>query len=217
MRLGPVARPIVLASLALCVLMLVMSARAVLEARAEAARADVALATGDLDEAIVRLRNTARWYAPFNFYASDALTRLLRLAEAAEARGEHPRALTAYRGVHAAIYATRSFYTPHAELLAQADEHIAALMAAEPPAPVEGQRSPEQRKADYLTLLRPTQPSLFGVVLAIGGLVTWVGSAVAFLTWGVDGEGRALRRLGRRSIGLLLVGWIMFAVGLRIA
>jgi hypothetical protein len=216
-RLGPVARPLVLAALALCVLTLVMSARAVLEARAESARADVALAAGDADTAIVRLRTTARWYAPFNVYASNALTRLQRLAELSEARGEHARALTAYRAIHAAIHATRSFYTPHRELLASADEHIATLMAAEPPAPIEQQQSPAQRKADYLALLRPSQPRLIGVLLAIGGLVTWVGSAVAFLTWGVDGEGRALRRIGRRSIGLLLVGWIMFAVGLRIA
>lgn len=207
----------VLAALALCVLVLVMSARAVLEARAESARADVALAAGDIDAAIVRLRNTARWYAPLNFYASNALTRLLRLAETAEARGEHRRALAAYRAIHAAIQSTRSFYTPHPALLMQADERIAALMSAEPPAAVEGQRSPEQRKADYLALLRPIQPRLGGVLLAIAGLITWVGSAVAFLTWGVDGEGRALRRIGRRSIGLLLVGWIMFAVGLRIA
>ena len=217
MRLGPVARPLVLVALALCVLTLVMSARAVLEARGSSARADVALAAGDIDTAISRLRVTARWYAPFNFYASNALARLLSLAEIAEARGEHARALSAYRAIHAAIHATRSFYTPHGGLLEQADEHIATLMAAEPPAPVEQQHTPDQRKADYLALLRPTQPRLSGVLLAIAGLVTWVGSAVAFLTWGVDGEGRALRRIGRRSIGLLLVGWIMFAVGLRIA
>ena len=217
MRLGPVARPLVVTLLALVVLTLVMCARAVLEARAESARADVALAAGDVDQGLVCLRNAARWYAPFNVYASHALTRLSGLAEVAEGRGEHARALTAYRAVHAAIHATRSFYTPHEALLVKADERIAALMAAEPPAAIEGQRSPEQRKADYLALLRPAQPRLFGVLLAILGLVTWVGSALAFLTWGVDGEGRALRRIGRRSIGLLLVGWIMFAVGLRIA
>lgn len=217
MKLGPVARPLVLAALVLGVLFAVMTARSVLEARAEAARAEVALAAGDIDGAIVRLRASARWYAPLNFYASGSLARLAQIGEVAEGRGEHARALAAYRAIHAAIHAGRSFYTPHEALLAEADAHIAALMVREPPAAVEAGRSPAQRTADYLALLRPSQPRLFGVLLALGGLFTWVGSAVAFLTWGVDGEGRALQRLGRRSIGLLLVGWILFAVGLRIA
>jgi hypothetical protein len=208
---------LVLALCALSVLFVVASARAFLEARAEAGRASVALAAGDVDTAIVRLRTSARWYAPLNFYASGSLVRLQRLAEVAESRGEHDRALSAYRAIHASIHATRSFFTPQADLLAQADDHIAALMTGAPPAAFEAGRSVAERKADYLALLTPTEPRLVGVLLALAGLVTWVGSAVAFLTWGVDGEGRALRQLGRRSILLLLAGWILFAVGLRVA
>ena len=172
MKLGPVARPLALAALVLGVLFAVMTARSVLEARAEAARADAALGAGDLDEAIVCLRASARWYAPLNFYASGSLTRLARIGEVAEARGEHARALAAYRAVHAAIHATRSFYMPNEAQLAEADAHIAALMAREPPAPVEAGRSSDQRRADYLDLLRPKQPRLFGVLLALAGLVT---------------------------------------------
>lgn len=217
MRFGPIARPLLLTFAGILVLFLTMTARSVLEARAEEARARVALAAGDVDGAIIRLRASARWYAPFNVYASDALAELERLAGAAEKKGERDRALFAWRSIHASIHATRSFYMPHTERLARADERIAALMAAEPAVPVEGSRSPAERKADYLALLAPPEPRLFGVLLAMAGFVTWVGSATAFLTWGVDSEGRVLRRFGRRSVACLLLGWIMFAVGLRIA
>ncbi|MDB4990981.1 MAG: hypothetical protein JWN04_6159 [Myxococcaceae bacterium] len=217
MMLGPVTRTLAILGLSLLVLLLVMSSRAVLEARSASARASVALAAGDLDEAIVRLRSSARWYTPFNGYARSSLERLELLAEQAEARGEHARALSAYRSVHAAIQATRSLYMPNPDLLARADDHIAALMASEPPARIEQHRSEAQRKADYLALLVAHDPSPLGVLLAFAGFVTWVGSAIGFLSWGVDAEGRILRSVARRSVLLFLAGWIAFAVGLRVA
>jgi hypothetical protein len=217
MMLGPVKRALVVALASLAVLLSVMTLRALLEARAEAAQASAALHTGDLDGAIVHLRGSARWDAPFNGYAAGARERLIQLAEACEARGDHVRALAAWRSLHAAIMATRSFYTPHQEQLARADERIAGLMAREPPPAIEAQRSEADRKADYLELLQPHDPNPFGVLLACLGFVTWVGSAVVFLSWGVDREGRILRAIARRSVLFLLLGWIAFAVGLRIA
>ncbi|MET0285316.1 MAG: hypothetical protein ABW352_12630 [Polyangiales bacterium] len=217
MTLGPVKRAIVIALASLAVLLCVMTLRAVLEARAGAARATVSLRTGDLDEAIVHLRNSARWDAPFNGYAAEARARLVQLAEACEARGDQVRALSAWRSLHAAIMATRSFYTPHQDQLERADERIASLMAREAPPAIEAQRSEADRKADYLELLQPHDPNPFGVLLACLGFVTWVGSAVVFLSWGVDREGRILRAIARRSVLFLLLGWIAFAVGLRIA
>jgi len=217
MMLGKVPRALVVAGVSLCVLMLVMSLRAVLEARAEADKASAAIAAGDLDLAIVRLRASARWDTPFNVYAARSLLRLERLAETAEQAGEHERALSAYRSVHAAIQATRSFYTPHTEVLARADQRIAALMAREPPAKIEQNRSENQRRGDYLALLSAHDPEPLGVLLAFAGFITWVGSAVVFLSWGVDQEGRILRQVAKRSVLFLLLGWIAFAVGLRIA
>jgi hypothetical protein len=217
MTLGPIARAAAIALAALAVLMCVMSARALFEARAESARATAALAQGDVELAIVRLRSGARWVAPFNVYADEALDRLALLAAAEESAGRTARALMGYRAIHASIHASRSFYTPHEELLVRADERIAALMAEEPPAKIEQGRSLEQRKADYLALLQPSGPHPLGVLLAFAGFVGWVGSAIVFLLWGVDQEGRVLRPLGRRSVLCLLVGWIAFAVGLRIA
>jgi len=217
MILGKVPRAFAVVGASLCVLLLVMSLRAVLEARAEAEKASAALAVGDVELAIVRLRASARWDAPFNVYAERSLRRLERLAEQAEQGGEHERALSAYRSVHAAIQATRSFYTPHTDVLARADQRIAALMASEPAASIERSRSESERRADYLALLQAHDPEPLGVLLAFAGFVTWVGSAVVFVSWGVDQEGRILRGVARRSVLFLLLGWIAFAVGLRIA
>lgn len=217
MMLGPIARAIAIASGGLAVLFAVMSGRALFEARAEAARASSSLAAGDVDLAIVRLRSSARWAAPFNVYAEESLVRLEAIAQAARQRGDAGRELAALRAVHAAIHATRSFYLPHEDRLARADERIAALMAEQPVPPIDRAKSQEQRKADYLRLLAPGGPRPFGVLLALVGFATWVGSAVVFLLWGVDAEGRVLRPLGRRSAFFLLFGWIAFAVGLRLA
>jgi hypothetical protein len=217
MMLSPVKRAIAIALASLAVLMSVMTLRALLEARAEVAEATAALRRGDVDEAIVHLRGSARWDAPFNGYAADARARLVQLAEACEARGDAVHALAAWRSLHAAIMATRSFYTPHQDQLARADERIASLMAREPPPAIDAQRSEADRKADYLALLQPHDPNPWGVLLACAGFVTWVGSAVVFLSWGVDREGRILRAVARPSVLGLLLGWIVFAVGLRIA
>jgi hypothetical protein len=217
MMLGPIKRAVVITLAALAVLLSVMTLRAFLEARAASASARVALQRGDLQQGIVHLRGSARWDAPFNGYAADARAQLGQLAEACEARGDSVCALSAWRSLHAAIMATRSFYTPHQEQLARADERIASLMAREPPPPIEGQRSEADRKAEYLALLQPRDPNPFGVLLACLGFATWVGSTVVFLSWGVDREGRILRAVAKPSVLCLLLGWIVFAVGLRIA
>jgi len=217
MTLGPFGRALTQLFVVVVVLIALMATRTVLESRAAWAAAEVALAAGDVDRAIDRLRDTARWDAPLNPYAVSALARLDELGQRAEQTGDRARALAAYRAIHGAIMATRSFYTPHAAELARADERIATLMAAEPQAALDRGRTPEERKAAYLALLVPRDPRPLGVLLAFIGLFTWVGSAVAFVTWGVDAEGRFLRRFARRSVICLLVGWIAFAVGLRIA
>lgn len=217
MMLGPIARAVAIASATLGVLLCVMSVRAVFEARAESTRARSALAEGDVELAIVRLRSAARWWAPFNVYAEDALASLEQLAQREEGAGNGAHALMAYRAIHASIHAARSFYMPNRELLARSDERIAALMAAERAPKIDADRSFEQRKADYLALLDPAGPRPWAVLLAFAGMLTWVGSAVVFLLWGVDAEGRVLRPLGRRTVFFLLLGWIAFAVGLRVA
>ncbi|MFT3923156.1 MAG: hypothetical protein QM778_11545 [Myxococcales bacterium] len=218
MRLfSPYARTLAIALLCACVLCLVMAARAMLEARSEGLAARRALARGDYPAAVAGFRRSARWNAPGNVFARDSLGSLEQLGEALEARGDLPDALSAQRAIHAAIHASQGFVTLEPERLRRADERIAALMVREPPAEIDAGRPEAERRALYLSLLKGRSPNSFWVVFAFAGCVTWVVAAAVFLLRGVDERGRVMRRIARRSGLMLLLGWIAFALGLRLA
>lgn len=215
--LGPVARFVVTALLSLCVLITVLSVRALYEARAARGRADAALAADDLDLAVAELRGAARWTAPVNPYATGALDALERIATQARARGDNTRALAAQRAIHAAIHAGRSFYTPHADRLNRADRVIADLMAEAPPAEIDVARSKPERAIAYREALAVTRPRELWVASAVLGFITWVSGALVFMVYGLDAEGRLVRHIGKRSGLSVVLGWIAFALGLRLS
>ena len=217
MMFRPYARGLALALLGASVLCIVMWARAVLEARAEQAHARAALGQGDYVSAIAAYRRSARWNAPGNVYASDALGALEKLGAALEARGDWSDALAAQRAIHAAVHASRGFVTLDRARLERADQRIADLMAKEPPPEIDAGKSEAERRALYLSLLQGRAPNSFWVVFALLGCVTWVVATAVFLLRGVDHRGRVVRRIARRSAVMLLLGWIAFALGLRLA
>jgi predicted GNAT superfamily acetyltransferase len=217
MKLGPVTRLLVSGALALSVLLVVMSLRAFLEARAHAGHAQLAQSRGDLAGAIVSLRLSARWDSPFNLYAERSFASLERIARAAEARGDTEQALTAYRAVHAAALSSRGFFVPQHERLARVDPRIEQLRlgAAAQGETHAGMHTLDRR--DYLAALMPDRPRPLGVVIAWAGFAAWVGGASVFLRRGVDAQGRLVRRVARQGAVFALLGWIAFALGLRIA
>jgi hypothetical protein len=218
MKLGPVLRLIVSGVLVLSVLLVVMSVRAWFEARALASQGEAAAQANQLDQAIVWLRLAARWDAPFNSPAERAFDALERIGSAAEARGDSARALAAYRAIHAAAMATRGFYLPKSERLERIDpriERLRRLLAeqGESKAGLSALTSPSQ----YLSALRPHRPRPLGVLVAWAGFAAWVGGASVFLRRGVDAQGRLVRKVARQGALFALLGWIAFALGLRIA
>lgn len=217
MMLGPVPRAIVIALLSVLVLSCVLSVRAVLESRAARGRAEAALDRQDLDTAISELRGAGRWYALVNPYATGALDALERIAGEAKARGDVVHALSAHRAVHAAIHAGRSFFTPQGERLERTDRAIAQLMAAEVPPELDVRMTPGQRFHAYEDALRVTRPRELWVASALLGFVTWVSGALMFMARGLDAEGRLVRYIGKRSGLSVVVGWIAFALGLRLS
>jgi len=217
MILGPVPRAIVTAALSLLVLIAVLSVRALFEARSARARAEVALARADVDVAIAELRGAGRWYALVNPYATSALDALERIAGQAAAHGDAARALSAQRAIHASIHAGRWFFTPEAERLARADRAIAQLMAREVPPELDAATTPGQRSDAYEAALRVTRPRELWVASALLGFVTWVSGAVIFMARGLDAEGRLVRYIGKRSGLSVVVGWVAFALGLRLS
>jgi len=217
MTLGPVARAVCTALLACAVLVALLSVRSWMEARACRARADLALHNQDLDGAIAELRGAARFYALVNPYATGALDALERIAGEARARGDLARAMSALRAVHASIHATRSFYTPESVRLKRVDRMIAELMASEPPPELDVARTSRQRMHAYEEALAVTRPRELWVASALLGFITWVSGALMFMAYGLDPEGRLVRHIGKRSGLSVVVGWIAFALGLRLS
>ena len=218
MKLGPVLRLVVSGVLALSVLIAVMSVRAWFEARALSAQAQAEHAAGQLDRAIVSCRLAARWDGPLNGHAERAFDALEQIARAAEARGDGAQALAAYRAIHASAMATRGFFVPQRARLARVDPHIARLRRAaaaqgETLAPGSALDDPQR----YLAALNPQRPRPLGVLVAWFGFAAWVGGASVFLRRGVDAQGRLVRRVARQGALFALLGWIAFALGLRIA
>ncbi len=215
MTWGPVARPLAIGLGALLVLIAVMWVRALVDARAASLRAERAAVHGDLDAVTSELRAAARWAAPINPYASDALTSLERLGAAARERGDVGLALLHYRSAHAAIHAGRSFYTPHREQLERIDRAIVALMLEQRPAELDAQLTPAELRGLYADALVVHRPRSYAVILALGGFFAWVSGALVFMTRGLDAEGRLARRTAKLSALAVVLGWIAFAFGLR--
>jgi hypothetical protein len=159
------------------------------------------------DERIAHLGRAARMYAPGNPYSRRALA---SLADAGRTGG--PDALAAWREARSAILATRSFYTPHRELLEEANKNIAELSAAAEPA---SRGSVEERRTWHAArLAQDDSPSVGWSLVALLGLAAWIAGAALFFVRAIDEKDR-LRPRPAAFYGLtVLFGLILFFVGL---
>lgn len=196
----------------------VLVVRVVVASHQELGQAESLAGGGDVDAAIVHYRRAARWYAPGNPYATDALEALARVGRAAERAGDRERALFAWRSVRAAIMASRSFYVPHGDRLARANEHIAELMASGEPPPVDAGKSRAELKAEHLALLRGvSRPRIGWTLLLLVGFFGWVGGAFAFAWRAIDEEDRIVRHEALRWGAVVVVGLVLWLVGMALA
>jgi hypothetical protein len=216
---GAAARLAARASLVIAALLVLLAVRVLVGAQDELRRAEQLRAAGDVDAAVVHYRRAARLYVPAGPHVGEALGALASIAREAESAGASARALAAWRSVHAAILASRSFYVPHEAALAEADARIAALVAAEPPA-VDAARPVGVREAAYrraLTRAAAADPSRLAVFVLLAGFAGWVGGALALLLRGFDSESRVRMPEVRRSGLVMLVGFVGFVAGLAFA
>jgi hypothetical protein len=151
---------------------------------------------------LIHLGRAARLYAPGNPYARRALD---ALADAGRAGS-----LEAWQEVRSSILATRSFYTPHPELLAEANDAIARMMAEK-----DTQGSIESRRAWHAArLAHDDAPSVGWSIVALFGLLSWIGAAVAFILFAVGDDDRIRpRRALFLALGLF-AGLALFFLGL---
>jgi len=202
--------------LSLCVLLGigVVIMRVFWDGRAALAAGDAAIAKGAVEEAVADWRRAARWYAPGAPHVADAYERLETLAREADSHGDRSGALVAWRAIRSSVLSTRSFYTPYPELLAAANERIAALMAAEEKAGDAARNEPERRSFHLALLRRDDSPSLVFTALALAGFAAWVGGGFWFARRGVTADDQLDRREAIRGGLLVLVGLVVWMVGL---
>lgn len=198
-------------------LLAVVAVRVVLASRGELQQGDALREAGDPAGAIVHYRRAAKWYAPGNPFCVEAMDALAGIAGEVEA--EQPElALSAWRSIRGALMGARSFYVPHPERLAMANDHIATLMAHQPAPPIDAGKSPEELRAEHLALLEQMPgPSLGWTLVLLFGFFVWVGSAFALATKGFDAEGRVQRLPAMRFGALIAFGFGLFVLGLRFA
>jgi hypothetical protein len=204
-------------SAALTMLLGVVAARVVYSARTELENARLAAESGKGDP-LVHYRRAARFYVPGSPYHVLALERLAELGRAAQAAGDTPRALSAYRAIRGSILATRSFYVPERARLAHADRQIAALMAEQPAPAIDLGKSKQQLRDEHLALLESSpDPNLFWTCVLLLGFAGFVTSAFAFSERAIDDDDRLRLPEARRWGTAIVVGFGMFALGLALA
>lgn len=171
-----------------------LSGRLLIESRSALHAGRDALLRGEVDEGIFALRRAAHLYLPGSPYVRDAYDELERVARDSETRGLPERALTAWRAVRASALSTRWLASPYEARLRSANQHIAHLMAQQPAAPDERDRSPRAREERHLTLLgedRAPEPA-WKVVLGVG-LALWLMGMLHAARAGWDDDDRAQR------------------------
>ena len=168
-----------------------------------------------LEEAIVRYRRAARWYAPGNGYVSRSLEALRRIARLAEKHGDRQTALMAYRAIRRAILGSRSFFTPHADHLGPANRNIARLSALDQGGKTAGADQLARHEAWHLAQLRhSTAPAVGWSILAVLGFFTWVAGAFLFIYRAITPEDRFVNRQALLWGGVILAGLILWLTGL---
>jgi hypothetical protein len=193
----------------------VLVTRAVWQGRGALDDGDRAYQAGDDEEAIRWWRRAARWYVPLAPHVSDAYDRLETVAAAAERRGDLATALTAWQGVRGSILATRSFFTPHGERLAPANQHIASILARMEGAAPDAGKTEAEREAWHRELLeRDESPALGWSLLALAGFVTWLGGGALFAWRGISADDRLVRRQAATAGVLVASGLFLWLLGL---
>ncbi|MCU0681102.1 MAG: hypothetical protein MUF34_02360 [Polyangiaceae bacterium] len=193
---------------ALLTLALVPVGRAWFEGRSALLAADRSLRAGDEREALNHAREAAGWWLPGSPFSEGAFARLRHVGHTAEAGGDLPTALVAWRALRASVARVR---WPTAQLEAHASHARAALARVEP----------RDAMRSSGTSSSPPSPSSPSSLLQAGGRGDEFGAGpkgAALATLGglgafATGAGACVRRGG----GALAARWPLVLAGLGLA
>lgn len=191
----------------------VLTIRALVEGQRELRASGILLASGDLEQAIVRARRSASWYVPGAAHVPAAYERLLGIARVAEGRSDTATALYAWRAVRSAALSSRWLTQPHRAELAMANASIARLSSVQPRPQGAPQRSSAQAEQDALAALsRNERPFTGWVIVMLAGFAMFAGGMTQVALRAVDDSGALA--LGRVRPGLIVaaagaLAWIL--------
>jgi hypothetical protein len=193
------------------VLVLAMAwVRVALDGRAARGHADQLLAAGKADVAVGFYDRALHMYWPGSPDVARAVAALTELAEQREATGDLEGAVHAWRVLRSGLYAARGLYLPYADVVAQSEDRIAALVGRQLATPGAAE--------DHLAKLRKSQdPNRGWSLLAILGFAAWVGGAIGFLWRGMTPQGKLVRAAAIPWAGVFFGGYLMWLVGLYLA
>jgi hypothetical protein len=198
--------------------LVVVAIRLLYDSRSALQAGEMSEGRGDRLEAIRYYQDSARLYLPASPYVHDALDRLEALAAAAAQAGDGPSVRAALEAERVAILATRSLYIPNGSRLPDIEHRLARVLAATEDRSVAPGVSFEARAAWHLErLARHPGPALAHVLLALAGLVLWVGGAIGFFSKGLDAKLRLRRPQAIIASATFALGLVMFLIGLRFA
>jgi hypothetical protein len=179
-----------------------------------AAQVETARGKGDVAAAIASWRAAARHYLPLAPHVDAAYDRLAATARAAEAAADPVTALAAWRAIRSASRATRSLWTPAAELAAEADRRIAALAAVDPVSSGAGDSVPARTAWHAHQLAVDPGPSVALALVAALGLVMWIGGLLWLARRGPEGADRLNRRHLVTALALVGIGAATWTIAL---
>jgi len=138
-------------------------------------RSDDLLVQGDVDGAIAQAMRAARWYVPLAAHTTQAYDRLRTIALRAELSGDGETALLAWQAVRGAARSTRTLWTPFSDRLAEADDHLATILASKPPPGVDRETPRDLLVREHRALLaEPTAARPWAIVALYAGLCAFL-------------------------------------------
>jgi hypothetical protein len=184
-----------------------LSARVILDGRAELAASDAAFDQGNLRPALEHARRSATLYAPGAPHVDRAYERLIAIALGAEAAGQPKTAFLAWQGVRSAALESRHVWISHSSELERANQNLSRLEALARGAGDADQS--KQGKVEQQALSRLNEDSApdpgWIALLGAGFLLALLGLALfAF---------RGLERSGKVSVRRAQLGVVLFAIG----
>ncbi len=181
-----------------------LSARVILEGRAELAASDAAFNDGDLRPALEHARRSATLYAPGAPHVDRAYERLIAIGHGAEAAGQPKVAFLAWQSVRSAALESRHIWVSRTAELERANENLSRLEAL-----ARGSGDADQGKVQGQALSRLSADSApapgWIAVLGAGFLLALLGLGL-FAFQGLD-------KAGAVSVRRAQVGLVLFVIG----